>query len=196
MEEGLTRERGMQAPLTIDGLYDTYYDELVAWADAILGNVEAAEDVVQDFFVYLWEKGTVERLRREEARAYLYAGVKHLAARRARGRRDVALEADAAVFQEAWEEPGDSQAMVVERVMRELEKLPPRSREVVELVHLKGLRYAEVAEALGVSVATVKTLLVRSLKALRRGLSDYPLLLFLRVLARELETGRDVRRFS
>ncbi|MDY4043886.1 MAG: sigma-70 family RNA polymerase sigma factor [Marinifilaceae bacterium] len=196
MEEGLTRERGMQAPLTIDGLYDTYYDELVAWADAILGDVEAAEDVVQDFFVYLWEKGTVERLRREEVRAYLYAGVKHLAARRVRGRRDVALEADAAVFQEAWEEPGDSRAMVVERVMRELEKLPPRSREVVELVHLKGLRYAEVAEALGVSVATVKTLLVRSLKALRRGLSDYPLLLFLRVLARELETGRDVRRFS
>lgn len=186
----------MQAPLTIDGLYDTYYDELVAWADAILGDVEAAEDVVQDFFVYLWEKGTVERLRREEVRAYLYAGVKHLAARRTRGRRDVALEADAAVFQEAWEEPGDSRAMVVERVMRELEKLPPRSREVVELVHLKGLRYAEVAEALGVSVATVKTLLVRSLKALRRGLSDYPLLLFLRVLARELETGRDVRRFS
>ena len=108
----------MQAPLTIDGLYDTYYDELVAWADAILGDVEAAEDVVQDFFVYLWEKGTVERLRREEVRAYLYAGVKHLAARRVRGRRDVALEADAAVFQEAWEEPGDSRAMVVERVMR------------------------------------------------------------------------------
>lgn len=62
----------------VDDLYDTYYDELVVWADAILGDVEAAEDVVQDFFVYLWEKGTVERLRREEARAYLYAGVKHL----------------------------------------------------------------------------------------------------------------------
>lgn len=41
---------------SIDDLYDRYYDELVLWADTILNDMGAAEDLVQDFFVRLWEK--------------------------------------------------------------------------------------------------------------------------------------------
>ena len=50
---------------------------------------------------------------------------------------------------------------------------------MLECVHLKNMKYAEVAELLGISVATVKTLLVRSLKTLRGLVSDTALLLLL-----------------
>ena len=68
---------------------------------------------------------------------------------------------------------------MIDQVLKALEALPPRSREVLECVHLKNMKYAEVAELLGISVATVKTLLVRSLKTLRGLVSDTALLLLL-----------------
>ena len=41
---------------SVDELYDRFYDELVLWADTILNDMGEAEDLVQDFFVRLWEK--------------------------------------------------------------------------------------------------------------------------------------------
>ena len=59
---------------------------------------------------------------------------------------------------------------------------------MLECVHLKNMKYAEVAELLGISVATVKTLLVRSLKTLRGIVSDTAFLLYVLVY------GEDHRR--
>ena len=42
------------------------------------------------------------------------------------------------------------------------------SREVIQCVYLKGMKYKEVAEELGISVATVNSLLVTALKKLRQ----------------------------
>ena len=46
----------------MDELYDRFYDELVLWADTILNDMGEAEDLVQDFFVRLWEKKLNENL--------------------------------------------------------------------------------------------------------------------------------------
>ena len=54
-EENHTRRK--VGTLTIDDLYDCYYTELVLWADTILNDMDMAEDLVQDLFVALWEKG-------------------------------------------------------------------------------------------------------------------------------------------
>ena len=55
---------------------------------------------------------------------------------------------------------------------------------MLECVHLKNMKYADVAEMLGISVATVKTLLVRSLKTLRGVVSDSAFLLYMLVYRR------------
>ncbi len=47
---------------SVDELYDRFYNELVLWADTILNDMEEAEDLVQDFFVRLWEKKLNENL--------------------------------------------------------------------------------------------------------------------------------------
>jgi len=74
---------------------------------------------------------------------------------------------DPSLIEEAWEEPDLEHEKMIEMLRQEIALLPQRSREVLECVHLKGMKYAEVASRLGISVATVKTLLVRSLKSLR-----------------------------
>jgi RNA polymerase sigma-70 factor (ECF subfamily) len=53
-------------------------------------------------------------------------------------------------------------------VMAALEKLPQRQREVVELHYFDRLRDAEISARLGGSVAAIRVLRCRALKALRR----------------------------
>ena len=76
------------------------------------------------------------------------------------------------VVESVWENEDVTHDDMIDQVLKALDVLPPRSREVLECVHLKNMKYVEVAELLGISVATVKTLLVRSLKTLRGIVSD------------------------
>ena len=61
--------------LTIDDLYDCYYNELVLWADTILNDMDMAEDLVQDLFVALWEKGHKQAVGKQgRAGLFIYGG--------------------------------------------------------------------------------------------------------------------------
>ncbi len=157
----------------LDDLYDCYYNELVLWADTLLNDMGMAEDLVQEMFVSFWEKGTDTRLESKGMRAYLYKTVRNRALRvlKKKGEKTVVLP-DIPEMTAVWEEVDMTRQQLFDRVSKELEKLPPRSREVLECIHLKNMKYAETAEVLGISVATVKTLLVRSLKMIRKSLGD------------------------
>jgi len=57
-----------------------------------------------------------------------------------------------------------------ELVEQSLQKLPAAQRVPLVLYHLEGLRYEEIAEKLGISLAKVKTDIFRGREALRRKL--------------------------
>ena len=80
-----------------------------------------------------------------------------------------------------YEEYQSNKEEIVQRIHDEIEKLPERGKEVVKCVYLRGMKYQEAADELGVSLSTVKTQLVRSLKTLRTNsekLGDFFLLYF------------------
>lgn len=58
-------------------LFTSYYKPLVVWADTFLRDVACAEDLVQDFFLKLWEAGRFERLLPETLRSYLFTAVRN-----------------------------------------------------------------------------------------------------------------------
>lgn len=60
-----------------------------------------------------------------------------------------------------------------DEVIAALEQLPPRYREVVELVDIRGLAYKEAAEQLECPLGTVMSRLHRARKLLREQLADY-----------------------
>ena len=174
------------ARLSIDELYDCYYNELVLCADTILNDMDAAEDCVQEMFVSLWEKEIDRRLDRKGVRAYLYTVVRNKALRLCKKTVKTIGLPEVSEMIGVWEEEGDSCDQLIEMVRKELDKLPSRSREVLECIHLKNMKYAEVAVTLGISVATVKTLLVRSLKTLRKSISDSIYLLYFFLLRKKI----------
>jgi RNA polymerase sigma factor (sigma-70 family) len=58
------------------------------------------------------------------------------------------------------------------RMLRVIDELPEEEREVFDLVRIQGMTQAEVAQLLGVSVATVKRRLTRGLRLLTEQLAD------------------------
>ena len=149
-----------------------------------------AEDLVQDFFVRLWEKKLNENLKGERVRSYLYVSVRNMAIRKVKDQSRMRRIPDISVVERVWEDEEELRDDMIDQVLKALDVLPPRSREVLECVHLKNMKYAEVAELLGISVATVKTLLVCSRKTLRGIVSDTAFLLYVLVCKKKNQSSR------
>jgi len=156
----------------MDLLFEKYYKSLVLWADTMLNDIALSEDIVQEFYVKVWNKGIYETFRAQTLSSLLYVSIRNSCYNRI-GKVDV-LKGGLEVrdIEEIFEEYNENEDFIISKVMEEVENLPPRSREVVKCVFLNNMRYKEAASELGVSVSTVKTLLVNSLKKLRVTLGE------------------------
>jgi len=137
------------------------------YARALTGNVDQAEDLVQDCVerawgrLHLWQRGS-------NMQAWLFTIMHNLhvnSRRRASNRPDVVTMPD-------WEIGGGVQPIqehVVEfhSVIAALYRLPLEQREVLLLVGLEGFAYREVAEVLGLPIGTVMSRLARGRERLR-----------------------------
>ncbi len=155
-----------------DYVFTTHYKDLCRFAYAFTGSVQVAEDIVQEVFLRIWERGL--RLDKGTSlHSYLYVAVRNGCVSFARQQKEmIGLEA---VEQQAEEAPRTEDWEMVWKVV---EKLPAQCRLILKLVVLEGMKYAEVAEYLGISVNTVKTQLKIAYRQLRKEFSYRHLLLF------------------
>jgi RNA polymerase sigma-70 factor (ECF subfamily) len=150
-------------------------------ARVLTGREQDAEDLVQE--TYLRAFAAFRSYRRgTNARAWLLTIVRHTYLndlRRARARPQlVALNRE-----EDSAEPADTQTPSPEEqmlrrldsklILDALSKLPERSRSVLALVDLEGMRYAEAAAILGCPIGTVMSRLHRGRLELARRLQDF-----------------------
>jgi RNA polymerase sigma-70 factor, ECF subfamily len=157
-------------------LLEQLWRPLIAHATRMLGNRDAAEDVVQEAFVRLWERREQWQLQ-GSVRALLYQITHNLAIDEQRRRR----------ASDRWIERGTS--MPVRRAVTPLEQLeerdlrvafaravdelPERRREVFLLVRRAELSYHEAAEVLGLAPQTVANHLSLALADLRDSLQGF-----------------------
>lgn len=148
-------------------LYDVHGAPLFRAAVLILGSREEAEDAVQDVFIGLVQLG--RRLAGiRNLRAYLFASLRHAAARRARK-----ADAERPELLPAADAPSAlPDADVAVRLERGLAALPLEQREVVALHVDGGLTFAECAEALGISANTAASRYRYALDKLRGSLKE------------------------
>jgi RNA polymerase sigma-70 factor (ECF subfamily) len=142
-------------------------------------NPATAEDVVSLVFLEAWRRRAQVDLRQASALPWLYgvAGNVLRSQGRSRRRHAAALERLAAL-----PEPSP---MLVERqveaaaeaatVMQQISALPLRQREVLVLASTERLSHAEIAEALGTTVGTVKSRLSRARARLDRAAPQSPI---------------------
>ena len=149
---------------------------LVTYLLTILDSIEAAEDATQEAFVRLWEHR--DRWRSGSARALLFRIGRNVAldhqrreeVRRRSWRRHRSYPTPSPPTPE--EELTGTEFQM--RFQRALESLPPRRREVFELIRFRGLSHGEVAQVLELSYQTVANHLRLAMKDLGHLLSDSP----------------------
>jgi RNA polymerase sigma-70 factor (ECF subfamily) len=144
-----------------------------SWSVALrfLGDRSAAEDLVQETFLTLYEKAPGYRPRGQFV-AYLFRVLTHKAiSLKRRASPGEFLDGDhAAPTAEAWQALDTAQQKA--RVQRALNRLPERQRIAVILRFYEDLSYEEIANALGTSARSVEGLLARSRDTLARWLDS------------------------
>lgn len=159
--------------------FSEYHDVLVLYATNILKDVDAAEDVVQDCFMNVWENSLYENLS-DGLDKYMFYLVKNAALNELRGskRREARHEKMMAEMP-VVEVMKEDEQIEIDILYSTINQLPPERRRVFMMVCAGGKKYQEVADQLQISINTVRTQLMRSLKFLRENLKEQMFLILL-----------------
>jgi len=150
--------------------FEDRFDELAAIsyrvAFRLLGSRQDAEDLTQETLTRAFQRWRKVRGHAEPWVARVAANLALDAIRRGRRRPTSSVDASGGFDDRAAPEP----ASVVDRLdlVRVLQELPKRQRQVVVLRYLADLSEADVARELGVSVGSVKKHASRGLAGVRR----------------------------
>lgn len=163
----------------LEALFRATHSWLVGIARGYVASAADAEDVVEEMFLKLWIRRHRIRVT-GSVKAYLATAVRNTALNQLERRRIEAkylqspnLEPWAGGAAEAPSpEPPIFSAERMERVRQVVAALPARARETYHLYYHRGLTYAQIAQAMGVSVRTVEAQLVRCVRRLTKELRD------------------------
>lgn len=146
-----------------------------AFLVAMLSSREDAEDLTQDTFVQVFRKAGSYRPA-GKFRSWLFRIAGNLARSRLRRRKILSWVPFNADFHEPVD-PAENPAAALDRRSEEQQvrsavaRLPERQRQALVLHRFMGLRYGEIAEAMGVSVPAVESLIQRAMGRLKTLLS-------------------------
>jgi RNA polymerase sigma-70 factor (ECF subfamily) len=143
--------------------FDTWYREnaprLLSFLRHLLGNEQAAEDVMQETFTHIWRRPQGFDPERGALRGYLFGVARRQAAEWARRNRLT----DELVHDPPAHDHIDTDSTVAEAFAR----LGSEQRALLWLREVEGHSYAELATVLDVPVGTVRSRLFAAREALR-----------------------------
>lgn len=152
-------------------LYDRHHEPIFRYVRSRVSDQAIAEDLTGEIFIRMVDNLSGYRNTNVPFQAWLYRIAHNLVVdhyRKENGRSFVPLyHAEGMNGKEDNPDSMVEQRLTIEKVRQALDKIDPTQREVVELRFLAGLSLKEVASALDRTVASVKTLQHRGLKALR-----------------------------
>jgi RNA polymerase sigma factor (sigma-70 family) len=153
---------------SFEALFTAEYARVAGIANRVLADPHEAEDVAQEVFI---DFHRLHSASAQYAPAWLHRAAAHAALNRLRGaRRRQKRELAQAADEGAQTLDPQKQVEVNEdrrRVRQALARMAPKPASVLVL-RASGLSYAEVAQALGVGIGQVGTLLRRAETALRK----------------------------
>jgi RNA polymerase sigma-70 factor, Bacteroides expansion family 1 len=172
---------GRDVAIDFEEAFKSNFKALHAYAYTMLREDDAAEEVVQNVFLKLWENRKRMAIH-TSLKAYLYKSVYHESLnylKHQRVRRKYMEEAMADLKQQA-PQTAASDAELRRQLSEALSQLPEKCRTVFQLSRFEDLKYQEIADKLGISLKTVEAHMGKALKVLRLRLADFlPLLVIL-----------------
>ncbi len=174
-EKSLFEESRNDNEKAFEKLFHNYYGHLCLFASQILQDDISAEEIVQDFFVKLWEKRkqlTIET----SVKNYFFRSIKNLCLNLIQHNKIKHRHAQSVLF-DAENHQSDEESFteidLAEKIEEGIQSLPQKRQEIFRMSREDGLKYCEIAEKLNISSKTVETQMGLALKTLRDKLKKY-----------------------
>jgi RNA polymerase sigma-70 factor, ECF subfamily len=168
-------------------IFKTYYKGLYGYACTLIRNEPAAEGIVQQVFLKLWEKK--EELSIDvSAKAYLYKSVynhclNYIKHQQVKSVHEKYMAKQPVRFAENAEGSVLGKELQ-QHIQNALDDLPEQCGIIFRMSRFEELKYQEIALRLGLSVKTVEAQMGKALRILRTKLSEYlPLAMVIYLLA-------------
>lgn len=150
-----------------DAIFLKYYRMLCTNAYFLLQDEQQAKDLVQQFFLEMWDKQLYRQLH-GEIKGYLFRAVQHrclnLLKKQAYQQRELeayGLQLERDMIPET-RSPG-----IYQQVINVISELPVQRQQAFRLVYLQQKKYQDAADDMGISVNSLKTHLKLALRFLR-----------------------------
>lgn len=159
-------------------LFREYYSHLCNYAGKFITDSQVREDIVQVFFISIWEKKHLS-VTSENFLPYAYRSIKNSCINYYKS--EIVKEDFIASLTEEWEEHLNEEEDFIyhEEVQQALQKLPEKCRKVFLMKCVTGLRYKEIAEVSNISVNTVKYHIGEAFRIMREELKHLTFIFFL-----------------
>ena len=151
-------------------LFNAYVTPLYAYALGFVKDKATAEDIVQEAYVYLWNKrakvdysGNIYHYLQRAVRNSCINNKQHQEVRR---RYMQKVQDGENSLSTRWDDEQDLE-MVRRRLLAAIDRLPEKSRRIFVMSAVEGLRHKEISSRTGLSENTVKSYIARSYKRLR-----------------------------
>jgi len=151
-------------------LFRSYYEPLCRYACRFVGNMDTAEEIVQDLFYVLWKDRQNLNIF-TSVNGYLYRSVKNKSLQQLEKEtvrdayRTMCAENEAIETVTPQEE---LEYKELEQLMQEtLRRLPERRQKIFRMNRMEGKKYNEIAQELHISVKTVEAEIGKTLRLLR-----------------------------
>jgi RNA polymerase sigma-70 factor, ECF subfamily len=163
-------------------LFDKYYEPLVRFAIFHLNEIEPSEEIVQDLFIYLWEKRDVLEIE-ISLESYLYKSVRnkclnHLKSKTYRLFKVTENESSLLNSPSASYDSLET-AELEELLSQAIAEIPEKTAVIFNYSRNVGLKHAEIAEKMNISIKTVEYHIGSAMKSIKSYLEKYGYLIVL-----------------
>ncbi|MBE6276624.1 MAG: RNA polymerase sigma-70 factor [Bacteroides sp.] len=157
-------------------LFRRYYAPLCWYATSIVGNRETAEEIVEELFYTIWKEKEKLNIFRS-VKSYLYASAWNGCLQHRRQKlKDEELQRKMSQDTPAYTSSPEDEAEFEElqKVIDDcLARMSAQRRNIFLMHRNEGLKYAEIATRLSISVKTVEANMSKALAALRKDIETY-----------------------
>lgn len=174
-----------------DHIYKQLHLPIFKFAERFLPSADDAKDITADTFVKLWNNRDQFRSL-DHVRAFLHSTAKNscidfLRHEKIKDEKHAQLIRQVQENSERQFQLEELRTELMQLVYAEVEKMPAKMKEIFLLSYKQGLKPAEIAERLHISVQTVSNQKLNAIKLLKIALGNNPLLSLVLALLLSLE---------
>jgi RNA polymerase sigma-70 factor (family 1) len=170
-DEALMRLLKENDHLALQTLFNRHYKSLCQFCAVYTNNTEAAEEIIADLFIKLWDNRDAVAIL--NVKSYLFISAKNLSLNFIHKKKAPVSSIEDIQLKQPAISDGNTPFKIMSgrescnQIMNVIATLPPCQRQILLMSRIDNLGKHEIAKILGISVRTVETTLYQAIKKLR-----------------------------